>query len=485
MAILGLSPLFSSHATIWQNKISSSLLNKINHTTQTELIIQLNDSESGVQPIAPKYSNNRIQKLQHKVTELKAQAKTSQQAVINYLNQHNIKYQSFWVSNAIWVEANKEQVIDLLNMNQVKYVYHNEPYHLKLPRNNQSTTKATNGIEWHIDKIKAPAVWSLGIKGQNVVIAGQDTGYQWNHPALINQYRGWNGLTADHNYNWHDSIISPQLDCGSAPCDDNSHGTHTMGTMVGDDGAGNQIGVAPEAQWVGCRNMDLGYGTPATYMDCFQWFLEPTDLNGENPDINKAPHIINNSWGCPGFEGCTDPNILLDTVKNVDAAGILVVVSAGNSGANCNTISTPAAIYKQSLTVGSTTSSDLISDFSSRGSVNVDGSNRTKPDISAPGSSIRSASNNGSYAIKSGTSMAGPNVAGLAALVLSANPQLEGKTKMLKHVITHSSEPKTTAQSCGGIDGTEIPNNTFGYGRVDALAAVNYAIDLIFYEDFD
>ncbi len=91
------------------------------------------------------------------------------------------------------------------------------------------------------------------------------------------------------------------------PCDDVGHGTHTMGTMVGDDGAANQIGVAPGAKWMGCRNMDVGNGTPATYSECFQWFIAPTNLANQNPDPTKAPHVINNSWGCPPSEGCTDP----------------------------------------------------------------------------------------------------------------------------------------------------------------------------------
>ena len=87
--------------------------------------------------------------------------------------------------------------------------------------------------------------------------------------------------------------------------------------------------------------MDQGNGTPTTYTECFQFFLAPTDLAGNNPDPLRAPHVINNSWGCPASEGCTTPNILQTVVENVRNAGILVVVSAGNSGPNCSTISDP------------------------------------------------------------------------------------------------------------------------------------------------
>jgi subtilisin family serine protease len=135
------------------------------------------------------------------------------------------------------------------------------------------------GVEWNVEKINAPAAWALGYTGQGVVVAGADTGYQWDHPALKPQYRGWNGITVTHDYNWHDAIRdSTGNPCGNdspAPCDDDGHGTHTMGTIVGDDGAGNQVGVAPGAKWMGCRNMDEGYGTPARYIECFEFFLAP------------------------------------------------------------------------------------------------------------------------------------------------------------------------------------------------------------------
>jgi uncharacterized repeat protein (TIGR01451 family) len=246
-----------------------------------------------------------------------------------------------------------------------------------------------------------------------------------------------------------------------------------MGTMVGDDGGSNQIGMAPGAKWIGCRNMDQGNGTPTTYMECYQWFIAPTDLNNQNPDPAMAPDVINNSWGCPVSEGCTDPNILLSTVQAVRAAGIVTVHSAGNSGSGCSSVDTPSAIYDESFSVGSTTSTDAISSFSSRGPVTVDGSNRLKPDISAPGSSVRSSVPGGGYSVFSGTSMAGPHVAGLVGLIVSADPSLAGDVDAIETLIQDTAVQLTTTQECGGIPGSQIPNNTFGYGRIDALAAYN------------
>ncbi|GAB4479636.1 MAG: hypothetical protein Kow0088_20750 [Anaerolineales bacterium] len=255
------------------------------------------------------------------------------------------------------------------------------------------------------------------------------------------------------------------------PCDDSDHGTHTMGTMVGLDGS-NRIGMAPKAKWIGCRNMDHGWGSPATYAECFQWFIAPTKIDGSDPNPAMAPDVINNSWSCPPKEGCTDPNVLKRVVEAVRAAGILTVQSAGNNGSECSTVSDPAAIYDASLTVGATDASDTIASFSSRGPVTVDGSNRLKPDIVAPGIDVRSSLPASLYGSKSGTSMAAPHVAGLAALILSARPYLKGQVDVLENLILSTALPLTTSQSCGGVPGSQIPNPTYGWGRIDAWEAI-------------
>jgi hypothetical protein len=194
-------------------------------------------------------------------------------------------------------------------------------------------------------------------------------------------------------------------------------------------------------------------------------------LNNLNPDPTRAPDVINNSWSCPVSEGCTDPLVLLPVVEAVRAAGILTVHSAGNSGPSCASINTPAAIYEASFTVGNTDSFDQIAISSSRGPVTSDGSGRIKPDVSAPGTSIRSSVPGNGYRTLTGTSMAGPHVAGLAALLLSAQPDLIGQVEHTERLIANTAVPVSSTSQCGGIPDTIYPNNSSGYGRVDAMAA--------------
>ena len=408
---------------------------------------------------------------------LAAKAARTQAPILALLDARGAEHRSYWVANMIWVRGDQRLARELAARDDVFHVYANPTVRLDGPRDPRPAARSASPdtIEWNITKVHAPDVWALGFTGQGVVVAGEDTGYQWDHPALKGKYRGWNGSTANHNYNWHDAIHSGGGSCGAdatAPCDDFGHGTHTMGTMVGDDGGANQIGMAPDAQWIGCRNMNVGAGTPATYSECFEWFIAPTNLDGQNPDPSKAPNVINNSWGCPPDEGCTDVTVLQSVVESVRAAGIEVVVSAGNDGSSCETVDTPAAIYAAAFSVGATDTSDTIAGFSSRGPVTVDGSNRLKPDVSAPGVGVRSCVPGNGYESLSGTSMAGPHVAGLVALLLSADPGISGNPDAIEPIITATAVPRTTTQNCGDVPGSTIPNNTYGWGRVDALSAV-------------
>ncbi|MBW2275730.1 MAG: S8 family serine peptidase, partial [Deltaproteobacteria bacterium] len=306
------------------------------------------------------------------VERLRDLATRSQSGLLERLETAGAEHRSYWAANMIWVRGDATLMEQLALDPAVDRVLANPRIRFSPPRDLPSSEAAAAGIEPNLELVGAPEVWELGIRGEGAVIAGADTGYEWQHPALLAQYRGWDGASADHSYSWHDAIHSAGGSCGadsSVPCDDDGHGTHTMGIMLGDDGGTNQIGMAPGARWIGCRNMDEGVGTPATYTECFEWFMAPTDASGQNPDPAMAPHVVNNSWYCPDWEGCIDPAILETVVGNTRAAGILVVVAGTNAGPGCGTIVDPPAIYDGSFTVAATNNADAIASFSSRGPV--------------------------------------------------------------------------------------------------------------------
>lgn len=410
---------------------------------------------------------------------LRQQADESASSLLPLLEAQGIVVrQRFTVANALLVEADLRQQAWLQARPEVMRLVADRSFKVPLPEAEEPALGPVVGRapEASLNLIRAPQVWATGVRGAGVVVASQDTGVQWNHPALIARYRGSAG---NHGYHWHDAIHAANATCAAnttAPCDDNSHGTHTVGTMVGEDGT-NQVGVAPDAQWIACRNMNAGNGTPATYLECMDFMLAPTDAAGANPRPDLAPHVINNSWGCPIEEGCdASANALLQTaVENLRAAGVLFVASAGNSGSGCSTITDAPAFFAASLTVANTTIADAVASSSSRGPVTVDGSNRRKPDVGAPGTSIRSTVPTNGYGVKSGTSMAGPHIAGVAALIMSANPALRRNPEAVEQIIKAAVVQISNAQTCGGIAGTTWPNNQVGFGRIDALTAVQAA----------
>lgn len=459
------------------------------HTTGAAQVLVLFREQAPLSNAA--HLPGKLAKGTYVLRQLQEVATRTQAPIRTLLKQTGVEHHPLFIINAIYLPRAERALIEELAIRpEVAQLIENGQLVVPDVRQEQ-VLSARLGTEWGLRKIKAPEVWAMGYTGQGVVIGGQDTGYDWRHPAVIKKYRGWvKDTVANHAYNWHDAIrsISPlnkdSLNpCGlnlAYPCDDNGHGTHTVGTMVGDDGQGNQVGVAPGATWIGCRNMERGYGSPFTYLECFQWFLAPTNLNGEAPNPALAPDVINNSWGCPDIEGCNPTNIpLLEAaVDNLRGAGVFVVVSAGNDGPSCASIAVTPAIFSGGFVVGATNSVDTIARFSSRGPVLYDGKAKhyLKPDVVAPGVTVRSSMPRGSYANLSGTSMAGPHVAGAVALMISANPRLRGEVAQLEQLLKETAYRLTTQEACGGFSGDSIPNPTYGNGRINVLAAVEAAL---------
>lgn len=369
-----------------------------------------------------------------------------------------------------------------------------------------SSESAPVAPAWNLTTIGADRVWSdFGARGAGIVIGQSDSGVQADHPELVDRYRG---ADADDNYNWYDPWYHEP-----APYDLNGHGTHTLGTV-----AGATVGVAPDATWFACANLVRNLGNPAKYLDCLQFMLAPFPLDGDplaDGDPTRAADVLNNSWGCPpDVEGC-DPTSLEPAVAALRTAGIFVVASAGNEGPACSTIDAPIALYDQSLSVGAINAARNLAFFSSVGPVAADGSGRTKPDLVAPGVDVLSAFPGNTYARLDGTSMAGPHVAGVVALMWSANPALIGDIDRTEAILLDTARPFTGTIASGlsltdpgppqdavsqpeaatetatksdaanseavcfnQIDLTQIPNNAVGYGVVDAYAAVAAARDL-------
>jgi subtilisin family serine protease len=458
------------------SKIAPWVMEHTANVQQAEFLVVLAD-QADLGPAA--LLQTKAEKGRFVNSTLLNKAQTTQGPMLQWLRERGLEHRSFYIVNAILVKGTRQVAEALAARPDVARIEGNPHIQNHFPQP-ESVDEAPPRlqrpatIEPGINYTHAPQVWALGFTGQNIVVASADTGVRWTHDALKPHYRGWDGQNADHDYNWHDSIHdSVGNPCGNDspfPCDDLGHGSHTTGTMIGDDGAGNQIGMAPGAKWIGCRNMNSNAGTPARYIECMQWFLAPTRIDGSDPDPTMAPDITNNSWECPSTEGCSF-DTLQAAVEAQAAAGIMMLSAAQNSGPNCSTVENPPGIYEATYTVGAlNTGTDTIASFSSRGPVTVDGSNRLKPDICGPGTGTRSSYNtsDSAYASLSGTSMATPHLAGAMALLWSAIPSLQHQLAASEDALNNSAVHIDSTQ-CGDAG---PPNNVYGWGRIDIFAAV-------------
>ncbi|MFD0596768.1 S8 family serine peptidase [Catellatospora coxensis] len=278
----------------------------------------------------------------------------------------------------------------------------------------------------------------------------------------MRQYRGTKpDGTVDHDYNW----MATRGTCTGAPCDDNGHGTHTMGTIVGADGA-NHVGVAPDARWIATNGCCDSSGVESLLRSGW-WLLAPTDVHGNSPDPSKRPHVINNSWG-QNVEHNFD-----DFFRAVDeawtAAGIFSVWSSGNTSpyAACDTVSSPGSA-ESAYSVGATKSDGTLALFSRKGEGE---GGRIKPEISAPGEAVYSSYPNNSYVEMSGTSMAAPHVAGAVAALWSYDPTLIGQVEATRRLLGESAVDVDDTE-CGG---TAEVNNKYGEGRLDLVRLLELA----------
>ncbi|MHC5264258.1 S8 family serine peptidase [Streptomyces sp. UC4497] len=401
---------------------------------------------------------------------LKGNAADSQKSLTAFLDKEKVGHRDFWIANAVKVTGDQDLVNELAKRSDVKEIVKSRTY--KLDDIETSDAKVTGSRttadgdtvsdttpDWGVSDIKADQVWDqYKDRGEGIVVASVDSGVEREHPDLVANYRGNNGDgTFTDDYNFYDATGTCAT--SSTPCDDNGHGTHTMGTIAGKNG----IGVAPNAKWMaakacaGSRGECLDEDTLAAG----QWILAPTDHNGQNPRPDLAPNIVNNSWG----GGVT--TFYKDIVEAWNSAGIFEAFAAGNdgNGTTCSTTRAPGA-QDTSYGVGAYDSSGTIADFSGFGPSPVDGS--AKPNISGPGVDITSAWPGASYNTISGTSMATPHVAGAVALLWSAAPSLISNIDETRRLLDEGARDVDDTH-CGGTAGM---NNVWGEGKLDILASV-------------
>lgn len=452
-----------------ESKLTEEVQDQKGKAGKQEYLIQFKSSQDLTKLPINNYTAQGFDKRQAKgkavVASLQAAAATAQKPFINRFKQTKTEYKSFYIANMLWVKTDFAQIEELAKDPSVKKVYINKVIKLAPEKPVIETQAIPNTIEPNILQVKADQVWAQGFYGTGVVVGIIDSGVDWTHPALQSKFRAYdpaNPGTPDPtklSYSWFDGVGS-----SAVPMDDNGHGTHVTGTILGQT-TDFGIGVAPGATWIAAKVMDSsGSGSNLTVLEAGQWMLAP------NGDSTKAPAIINNSWG----GGDNVDEWYRDIVKAWRAAGILPIFAAGNQ-----TIAEPLpwpgsinnpAHYPESVAVAALNNNNSLASFSKLGPSPYD-REIPKPELSAPGVSIRSAvpgNPAGAYTYYSGTSMAAPHIAGVAALILSANNTLS--TDEVLFALEQSATPLVNSAY------PTSPNMAFGYGLVNAKAAVDLVL---------
>ncbi|MBU1058119.1 MAG: S8 family serine peptidase [Proteobacteria bacterium] len=375
---------------------------------------------------------------------LRDKAGKTQKSLREFLRKNKVaKVTPLWIVNGMAVTLRADQVAELARRTDVQSLSLDAILSLPLP------SPALSGVpEWNLEAINAPALWALGYTGTGVVVASMDTGVDAAHPDLAPRWRGGSNSWFDPNGEY------------STPYDTSGHGTQTMGVMVGGDAGGSAIGVAPDARWIAVKlfNND-GFTSYSAIHQGFQWLLDPDG----DPDTDDLPDVVNNSWGFDGaVDQCFEELEFRPDIQALKSAGVAVVFSAGNAGPNPST-SVSLANYPESFAVGSVDELLQVTSTSSRGPSACDGT--IFPELVSPGVTIRTADLTSagtyldSYAFVSGTSIAGPHIAGAMALLISVNPELT--VAELETVLMQSA----TDLGDFGAD------NVYGYGLLNLAAS--------------
>lgn len=418
---------------------------------------------------------------------LRDTAERTQANAKSILDERGLTYQTFIAGNDLYVWGGNQVAVnglavlnELAALPEVYFIRASRTYYIDpmledkpfdniswagdlLANNVLTKVNSTNAtIAWGITDTKADQAWQLGARGAGIKVANIDTGVQWNHPALVNQF----ACPGDPSN--PDCWADPKNICGGSACDNNGHGTHTMGTMAAKDSPSLPYiaGMAPDATWIACKGCESSSCSDVALNACADWILAP------GGDANNRPNVVNNSWG-----GTPDGDTwYLSKVNAWLAAGIFPAFSAGNDGSGCDTMGDPGS-YQESFASGAHDSGREIAYFSSRGPSAFGHEPYTKPNISAPGVNICSTIPGSGWSCGySGTSMASPHTAGAVAQLWSCAPQLVGQIDATFKALQSSADVAP-----GGNCDTPPDNQgnyTYGYGYLDVLNMVNLNCDV-------
>lgn len=439
------------------DKVEPAVLNVINAKGASDYVVVLKEQAD----LSAAYSMPIAERRQYVYETLKATADRSQAPLKAYLDERGIKYQSFFNGNEIAVTGGDLQsVTTLASRPDVQHIRYPRTVTIQpLPRAVTVQAAPTATMDWGITDTGANQFWATFGQGEGIVVANIDTGVQWDHPALDQAYKCASNPSSPSCW-----LDPGTLDCsgtGGGPCDNNGHGTHTMGTMVGDDDPSltYTVGMAPGSTWIACKGCATNSCSDTDLNACADWVLAP------GGSAANAPDVVNNSWGGGGGDTWYQTK-----VQAWRAAGIFPAFSAGNSGPSCSTLGSPGD-YQESFASASHQQSRAISSFSSRGPSAAFGHDPyTKPNISAPGDLICSSVPGSSWdCTYSGTSMASPHTAGAVALLWACNPSLIGNMTATFEALQNTADTPP-AGTCGAPpDGQG--NYTFGYGYLNVYAA--------------
>jgi len=381
---------------------------------------------------------------------------------------------TLWMSNSLYFSATKESILALAKRDDIAHIGYNIERKWIEDDEKPASASETREITPNILKVNADKVWELGYTGKDIVVSIIDAGVNYNHLDLTDHL--WDGGEAfpHHGYDVRNDDDDPMDDMG--------HGTHCAGTVAGDGSVGSQTGVAPDAQIMCIKSVNAdGTGGAVKLAEGMEWSVE------------HGCDIISMSMGLV-HPSVTERELFRRTCVSILDAGVSSFICAGNEGFALNQYPIPQNVripgscpppyldpdqmanlgeLSSAIVVGSVDDNDIASFFTANGPCTWQdteygdyaynpGIGLIRPDVCAPGESVKSLDylSNSGYKSMTGTSQATPCVAGIAALMLSKNPELSPAD--ICRILEETSVKLTPTKS-----------NLTGCGRVDALAAVD------------